>query len=545
MSDHRLDIICAQIQAVSGISKPFNYGFKGDVNDENLFAQIVRGKLPQWRIWEDEDHVAFLTPFANTPGFTVLVPRRHLSSDIFAIEKDSLGALLGAAHTVAGILKTAFKIRRCGMIFEGFEIDYAHIKLVPIIDEAPRSDGLSVQPVIHGSTDFHQKYQGYVSSLDGPQVGNFKSLEKEATAIHEMIIDGATCSTNPIQPPRSWASPSQHLSAILHHSWYEKLFQVQDTLFHASVDFFRTNLGYKYGFVPLTTDSVSSPMGLGSDSCPVSVSLFDKDTHLADSMQFALECLLRIQSDVPGVYYVSTSFRGEDPDYMHLNQFSHVECELLGDLNAGIEVAEDFVVSLVSRFLREQRDLIHSVAGNADHLTALLEQKHSHNGAFPRISVDAALALPCMDSSCWEYVTSHPAGGARTLTCKGELALIQHFGGGAVWLTEMDHLSVPFYQAFTDQTHQKARCADLLLGNGEVLGLGERHAAAEDVHAALVMHDVLPEKYAWYLQMRRERKLTTTGWGVGVERFLAWMFKHDDVRDMTLLPRMKGVVLEP
>lgn len=40
---------------------------------------------------------------------------------------------------------------------------------------------------------------------------------------------------------------------------------------------------------------------------------------------------------------------------------------------------------------------------------------------------------------------------------------MQHYGG-AVWLTHMKHLSVPFYQAYDDETMETARCADLLLG---------------------------------------------------------------------------------
>ncbi|KAI8964139.1 hypothetical protein F5Y11DRAFT_317436 [Daldinia sp. FL1419] len=46
-------------------------------------------KVEQWRVWEDYRHVAFLAPFSNTPGFTALVPRRHLSSDIFRVDSGS------------------------------------------------------------------------------------------------------------------------------------------------------------------------------------------------------------------------------------------------------------------------------------------------------------------------------------------------------------------------------------------------------------------------------------------------------------------------
>jgi len=139
MDAARLDDICSTIQKVSGISQPFNYHFEGDLFDKNLFARIVRGDLSQWRVWEDDRHVAFLTPFANTPGFTVLVPRVHLDSDIFSLDEEAYSKLVGAAHTVARILKEAFGLGRCGMIFEGFEIDYAHVKLIPIHEAAENS----------------------------------------------------------------------------------------------------------------------------------------------------------------------------------------------------------------------------------------------------------------------------------------------------------------------------------------------------------------------------------------------------------------------
>lgn len=125
-----------------------------------------------------------------------------------------------------------------------------------------------------------------------------------------------------------------------------------------------------------------------------------------------------------------------------------------------------------------------------------------------------------------------------------ELKLIEHFGG-AVWLTEMDHLSVPFYQAFVDEDRTKARCADILFGNGEILGLGERHVLAKDVLAALQQHEVPVDGYAWYTEIRKQKPILTTGWGMGIERFLAWVFQHDDIRDMTIVPRMKGFTFAP
>ena len=74
--------------------------------------------------------------------------------------------------------------------------------------------------------------------------------------------------------------------------------------------------GLKAGLFPITTSSISSPLGLGSDSLPVEIDLFGVNTFLADSMQFLLEYGCRF-SDA-GCYYVMPSFRGEATDSRHL-----------------------------------------------------------------------------------------------------------------------------------------------------------------------------------------------------------------------------------
>ena len=294
MNNTQLDNICSTIQKVSGISQPFKCHFQGDKSDKNLFAQIVRGKLQQWRVWEDDQHIAFLTPFANTPGFTVLVPRAHLSSDIFSLDEQAYSKLVAAAYTVAGILKNALGIGRCGMIFEGFEIDYAHVKLIPI-HEAIGATKASFPSFPLRESAHEEKYQGYVTSLNGPLVKDMKSLTSAALSIRKSFQGGS------IRPPKSWQSPSSHTSTVIEDPWYGSVLAVQDGLFHASVGFFKRRLGYKYSLVPATIDAISSPMGLGSDSTPVPISILGQNTHLADSMQFVLEYFLRIEDDLPGV----------------------------------------------------------------------------------------------------------------------------------------------------------------------------------------------------------------------------------------------------
>uniref|UniRef100_A0A8L0DPM2 HIT domain-containing protein n=1 Tax=Oncorhynchus mykiss TaxID=8022 RepID=A0A8L0DPM2_ONCMY len=78
---------------------------QGNPSHPGLFSRIVRGEEQQWRVWEDEGHVAFLTPFPNAPGLTVLVPRRPLTSDIFRLEEADYTSLVLATQKVAKVLE--------------------------------------------------------------------------------------------------------------------------------------------------------------------------------------------------------------------------------------------------------------------------------------------------------------------------------------------------------------------------------------------------------------------------------------------------------
>lgn len=169
-SDSSLSEIQSRIRSkLPSPDAPPNLSFLGDdPAHPGLFSRIVRGEEQQWRVWEDDDHVAFLTPFPNSPGFTVLVPRRPLTSDIFRLEKKDYEKLVLAARNVSRLLEEALGAWGVGLIFEGFEIDYAHAKLIPLfLPSAPEVKGHST-----GSPQFFPIYPGYVTSEDGPEASS-------------------------------------------------------------------------------------------------------------------------------------------------------------------------------------------------------------------------------------------------------------------------------------------------------------------------------------------------------------------------------------
>ncbi|XP_037111702.1 uncharacterized protein LOC119125375 [Syngnathus acus] len=518
--DEALDKVRNQIRSgLPTTNAPSSFEFSGTRFDTNLFSRIVRGEEQHWRVWEDSQHVAFLTPYPNTPGITIVVPRKPLPSDIFKLEESDYKALILATFKVAQLLEERMGAQSVALIFEGLEINYAHAKLIP---QLPPPEGLQITKA---QAEFFLKYPGYVSSLDGP-AADPDALKR----LHSKITE--------CRPLRSWKEPQSHSVVAISSQWYRNLFQIQNTLFHSTVEYFSNCCHYSYALTPLTTDTISSPMGLGSDSEPVSVHLFGQDIYLADSMQFVLEYFLRFQDNLQGTYYISPSFRGEDPDATHLNQFYHVECELLGDMDRAISVAEGYLSHLTKSMLKRHSDIILNTAGTLTHVTFMLS-KLDGKTPLPRVSLDQA--IPMMPSAdCLEWVQEGQPQFGRKLTRKGERVLIEKYGG-VVWLTEMDHLAVPFYQAYVEGSGRaKAKAADLLLGLGETVGLGERHSTAALVQEALRHHAVPQQPYKWYTDMREVKPLLTSGWGMGTERYLCWLLQHHDVRDIQIIPRLKG-----
>jgi histidine triad (HIT) family protein len=68
------------------------------------FCQILEGLLPSWRVYEDENAVAFLDKGQVTRGHTLVVPRRH-ADDIWALSEDEAREVMRSVHRVACLLR--------------------------------------------------------------------------------------------------------------------------------------------------------------------------------------------------------------------------------------------------------------------------------------------------------------------------------------------------------------------------------------------------------------------------------------------------------
>lgn len=320
---------------------------------------------------------------------------------------------------------------------------------------------------------------------------------------------------------------------VLKDDWTICLQQIKSKFYFETVHFFK-NKGMMFPFLPLTTSSISSPFGIGSDSLPVPIDLFGEKTYLADSMQFYLEYSLRIHEK--GVFYIMPSFRGEKADERHLCQFYHVEAEIHGGVSDVKKLVNEYLFFVTDCLYREMQGEIRKITKDLSHIEKFLALDNVPSVLFK----DAIKLLGDNKEFIKEYILDNQK--VKEITNAGEKELIKLFNG-AVWLDEMPAVLVPFYQSDVDEKYSSQ--TDLLLGIGETVGAGERHLNKENVLGGLNRRDVNPIDYEWYVRMKEETPIQTSGFGLGVERYLLWLLNHSDIRDMQMIPRFNGVKITP
>jgi histidine triad (HIT) family protein len=139
-----------------------------------IFCKIVNGELPCHKIWEDENHLAFLSIFPNTEGFSVVIPKKHYSSYAFDLDDDVLSNLVIAAKKVGKLIDSKYDdVGRTAMVFEGFGVDHVHAKLIPL-------HGTNIsdwKPISSNIDKYFEKYEGYISSHDYKRMDDNKLAE--------------------------------------------------------------------------------------------------------------------------------------------------------------------------------------------------------------------------------------------------------------------------------------------------------------------------------------------------------------------------------
>jgi diadenosine tetraphosphate (Ap4A) HIT family hydrolase len=139
---------------------------------DTIFDKIIRKEIPSYDVWEDENYLAFLTPFPNTPGLTVVIPKTNPGDNIFQIKDDQYIGLLEASKKVAKMLEESLSVARVAMVVEGTGVPYVHIKLYPLYGEKAEDFGVD-----NLNTEFTEEYRGWLTTMEGPKMDESRLME--------------------------------------------------------------------------------------------------------------------------------------------------------------------------------------------------------------------------------------------------------------------------------------------------------------------------------------------------------------------------------
>ena len=154
------------------------------IDSNCIFCQIALDKAPAYKIYEDDDCLAFLDVFPNTEGFSLVIPKDHYQSDFSSIDSSVFQSVIRASQLTAQKIVRAYEsVERCGLVFEGLEIDHLHAKIIPL-HQSLNNQYLKHQPIDPASTYF-EVYPGYLTLRKPDQMADVDFLKTVAHKINQ------------------------------------------------------------------------------------------------------------------------------------------------------------------------------------------------------------------------------------------------------------------------------------------------------------------------------------------------------------------------
>ena len=127
----------------------------------SIFSKIISGEIPSYKIYEDENYLAFLDINPNALGHTLCIPKKEID-EIFDLDDQTLSGLMIFSKKVAKAIKKAVVCKRVGMSVIGLEVPHVHVHLIPI----NKMDDMSFESKIHLKqdefTEIMKKIKSYI-----------------------------------------------------------------------------------------------------------------------------------------------------------------------------------------------------------------------------------------------------------------------------------------------------------------------------------------------------------------------------------------------
>ena len=319
-------------------------------------------------------------------------------------------------------------------------------------------------------------------------------------------------------------TPKEHGTAFLmehRHLWLRSakqhaLIRVRSEIEQACRDYM-----HDHGFT-LIDSPMFTPAACEGTTTLFEVKYFDQQAYLTQSGQLYLEPACMSHGKV---YCFGPAFRAEkSKTRRHLTEFWMIEPEIAwADLDEVMDLAEDFLCSIVTRVLDRCRPELATLDRDLTKLERIQKP-------FPRITYDEAVERLVRKGVDFKWGGDFGGTDETVLTEEEERPLMVHRFPAAV---------KAFYMMPDPVRPELALGVDVLApeGYGEIIGGGQRMHDHDQV-LAKIEHEGLPRAaFQWYLDIRRFGTVPHSGFGMGIERCVAWLTGNAHVRETIPYPR--------
>jgi asparaginyl-tRNA synthetase len=402
-----------------------------------------------------------------------------------------------------------------------------------------RKSGKIVFPLLRDGTGIMQCV-AVKANIDEALFETLKNLTQESSLIvrgkireesraqggYEMDVDGAEIVQRVPESDPYPITPKEHGTDFLmdhRHLWLRSkrqhaVIRVRHEVIKAVRDYFDSH-GFTLVDTPIFTPA----------ACEGTTTLFEVDYFEDEKVYLTQSGQLYNEADAMAfgkVYCFGPTFRAEkSKTRRHLTEFWMVEPEMAyATLDDVKQVAEELIVHVVGRVLENRRRELEALERDVSKLESI-------RAPFPRMSYDDAVAILQKKGS--EIKWGSDFGGTDETLITEELdrpLMVDRYP---------TQVKAFYFQPDADRP-ELALGVDVIApeGYGEIIGGGQRIHDLDLLMKRLEEHKLPPEAFNWYVDLRKYGSVPHGGFGMGIERFVAWMCGLEHIRETIAYPRM-------
>jgi asparaginyl-tRNA synthetase len=349
-----------------------------------------------------------------------------------------------------------------------------------------------------------------------PRAAGGVELDLEAAEIVQRVPESDPYPITPKDHGTDFLMDHRHL--WLRSKRQHAIIRVRHEIIRGIRDYFDSN-GFTLVDTPIFTPA----------ACEGTTTLFEVDYFEDEKVYLTQSGQLYNEADAMAfgkVYCFGPTFRAEkSKTRRHLTEFWMVEPEMAyASLDDVKRVAEELIVFVVNRVLDNRRPELQALERDLSKLEAI-------KAPFPRISYDDAVAVLKKKGSAIEW------GGDLGGT---DETLVAEDYDRPVMIDRYPTQVKAFYFQPAPERPEVVLGVDVIApeGYGEIVGGGQRIHDLDLLLQRLEEHHLPKEAFNWYLDLRKFGSVPHAGFGMGVERFVAWMCGLEHIRETIAFPRM-------